>query len=90
RDELTALGAHVTFAACDMADRDAVAALLAEHTFTAVVHTAGVADSGMLDATSADAFAAALAAKADGAAHLDELLGDQELDAFVLFSSISG
>ncbi|MFF9706929.1 type I polyketide synthase, partial [Streptomyces griseofuscus] len=90
RDELAALGAHVTLAACDMADRDAVAALLAEHTFTAVVHTAGVADSGMLDATTADAFAAALAAKADGAAHLDELLGDQELDAFVLFSSISG
>ncbi|MEU7500070.1 type I polyketide synthase [Streptomyces griseofuscus] len=90
RDELAALGAHVTLAACDMADRDAVAALLAEHTFTAVVHTAGVADSGILDATTADAFAAALAAKADGAAHLDELLGDQELDAFVLFSSISG
>ncbi|MEU6465997.1 type I polyketide synthase [Streptomyces sp. NPDC046976] len=89
-DELTALGTHVTLAACDMADRDAVAALLAEHTFTAVVHAAGVADSGMLDATTADAFAAALAAKADGAAHLDELLGDQELDAFVLFSSISG
>ncbi|WKE67697.1 type I polyketide synthase [Streptomyces sp. WP-1] len=90
RDELVELGARVTLAACDIADRDAVAALLAEHTFTAVVHAAGVADPGMLDATTPDAFAAALAAKADGAAHLDELLGDQELDAFVLFSSISG
>ncbi|WP_449335117.1 type I polyketide synthase [Streptomyces klenkii] len=90
RAELEALGARVTLAACDVADRDAVAALLAEHTFTAVVHTAGVADAGMLDDTTPAAFAAALAAKAGGAAHLDELLGDQELDAFVLFSSISG
>ncbi|MGW2420706.1 type I polyketide synthase [Streptomyces sp. NPDC001709] len=90
RDELEALGARVTLAACDMADRDAVAALLAEHAFTAVVHAAGVADAGMVDATTPDAFAAALAAKAGGAAHLDELLGDRELDAFVLFSSISG
>ncbi|MER7915697.1 MULTISPECIES: type I polyketide synthase [unclassified Streptomyces] len=90
RDELAALGTQVTLAACDLADRDAVAALLAEHALTAVVHAAGVADPGMLDVTTPDAFAAALAAKADGAAHLDELLGDQELDAFVLFSSISG
>ncbi|WP_424893231.1 type I polyketide synthase [Streptomyces sp. XH2] len=90
RTELEALGARVTLAACDVADRDAVAALLAEHTLTAVVHTAGVADAGMVDDTTPAAFAAALAAKAGGAAHLDELLGDQELDAFVLFSSISG
>ncbi|WP_190111378.1 type I polyketide synthase, partial [Streptomyces cinnamoneus] len=90
RAELEALGARVTVTACDVADRDAVAALLAEHTFTAVVHTAGVADAGMVADTTPAAFAAALAAKADGAAHLDELLGEQELDAFVLFSSISG
>ncbi|QLJ03455.1 SDR family NAD(P)-dependent oxidoreductase [Streptomyces sp. NEAU-sy36] len=90
RGELEALGARVTLAACDVADRAAVAALLAEHTFTAVVHAAGVADAGLVDATTPAAFAAALAAKAGGAAHLDELLGDRELDAFVLFSSISG
>ncbi|WP_189882699.1 type I polyketide synthase [Streptomyces xantholiticus] len=90
RAELEALGARVTVAACDVADRDAVAALLSKHTFTAVVHTAGVADAGMVTDTTPAAFAAALAAKAGGAAHLDELLGDQELDAFVLFSSIAG
>ncbi|WUK86194.1 SDR family NAD(P)-dependent oxidoreductase [Streptomyces sp. NBC_00358] len=90
RDELEALGTRVTLAACDVADRDAVAALLAEHSFTAVVHAAGVADGGTVDATTPAAFAAALAAKTGGAAHLDELLGDQELDAFVLFSSVSG
>ncbi|GLJ92931.1 hypothetical protein GCM10017589_55420 [Streptomyces poonensis] len=88
--ELEETGTAVTVTACDVADRDAVAALLAEHTFTAVVHAAGVADAGLVDDTTPAAFAAALAAKAGGAAHLDELLGDQELDAFVLFSSISG
>ncbi|MEU6594892.1 type I polyketide synthase, partial [Streptomyces sp. NPDC046881] len=90
RAELEDLGARVTVTACDVADRAAVKALLAGHVFTAVVHAAGVADAGTVDATTPAAFAAALAAKADGAAHLDELLGDQELDAFVLFSSISG
>ncbi|TWV53834.1 SDR family NAD(P)-dependent oxidoreductase, partial [Streptomyces misionensis] len=90
RDELEALGARVTLTACDVADRDAVASLLGRHTFTAVVHAAGVADAELVDTTTPAAFAAALAAKAGGAAHLDELLGDRELDAFVLFSSVSG
>ncbi|WP_189866511.1 SDR family NAD(P)-dependent oxidoreductase, partial [Streptomyces poonensis] len=90
RAELEETGTAVTVTACDVADRDAVAALLAEHTFTAVVHAAGSAEAGMLAETSLDAFAETVAAKALGAMHLDELLGDRELDAFVLFSSISG
>ncbi|MEU1671054.1 type I polyketide synthase [Streptomyces roseifaciens] len=90
RGELEALGARVTIAACDMADRDAVSALLAEHPVNAVVHTAGTAEAGMLAETNLGDFAATVAAKALGAVHLHELLGDRELDAFVLFSSISG
>ncbi|WP_190113408.1 KR domain-containing protein, partial [Streptomyces cinnamoneus] len=77
-------------AACDVADRAALAALLAEHPVNAVVHAAGTAEPGMLAETGLDDFAATVAAKAMGAVHLDELLGGQELDAFVLFSSISG
>ncbi|WP_177330179.1 SDR family NAD(P)-dependent oxidoreductase, partial [Streptomyces sp. F-1] len=88
--ELEELGTRVTLAACDVADRDAVAALLAGHTFTSVFHAAGVEQFGPFDALTPDDFARTVAAKARGAAHLDELLGDRELDAFVLFSSIAG
>ncbi|TQF08105.1 SDR family NAD(P)-dependent oxidoreductase [Kitasatospora acidiphila] len=92
--ELTALGAKVTIAACDIADRDALSALLdgipAEHPLTAVVHTAGVSTFGNLaDSEPAD-LEQMLSGKAAGAAHLDELLAERPLDAFVLFSSNAG
>ncbi|MFD8982619.1 type I polyketide synthase, partial [Streptomyces sp. NPDC059564] len=91
RAELEALGARVTVAACDMADRTAVAALLDSLAglppLSAVVHAAGVGTPAMLADTTVDELAAVMGAKAAGAAHLDELLGDRELDAFVLFSS---
>ncbi|MEU8779800.1 type I polyketide synthase, partial [Streptomyces sp. NPDC048606] len=94
RAELEGLGARVTIAACDVADRAALARLLddlhPEHPLTAVVHAAGVGTPGMLADTTPGAFAEVLAAKTAGAHHLDDLLGDHPLDAFVLFSSISG
>ncbi|MGW4890050.1 type I polyketide synthase, partial [Streptomyces murinus] len=90
RAELEDLGARVTLAACDVADRDAVAALLDEHGFSAVFHAAGVPQFTPFDELTPADFARTLAAKAHGATHLDELLGDRELDAFVLFSSIAG
>ncbi|MCC3770863.1 type I polyketide synthase, partial [Streptomyces sp. UNOC14_S4] len=94
RDELTALGAQVTVAACDVADRDALSGLLAglpaELPLTAVVHAAGVLDDGVLDALTPERFATVLRAKAEAAANLDELTRDLDLSAFVLFSSISG
>ncbi|MET8850308.1 type I polyketide synthase [Amycolatopsis sp. NPDC004625] len=90
--ELTGLGAQVTIAACDVADRAALAAVLDDIRggLTAVVHTAGTGGATPLDDPDLGPFADILAAKVTGAENLDALLGDTELDAFVLFSSIAG
>ncbi|MDT7801035.1 MAG: hypothetical protein QOI78_4468, partial [Actinomycetota bacterium] len=94
RDELTALGVSVTIAACDAADRDAlaevVAAIPAEHPLTTVVHTAGVLDDGVVDSLDADRFATVARAKVTAAGHLDALTRDLPVTAFVLFSSTAG
>ncbi|WP_433073808.1 type I polyketide synthase [Dactylosporangium sp. CA-052675] len=82
--------AGVEIVACDVTDRDAVAALVAGLPgLTAIVHAAGVDQlAAMTDTTLAD-FAAVTAAKVLGALNLDAAVGDRPLDAFVLYSSIS-
>ncbi|WP_369880196.1 type I polyketide synthase [Kitasatospora sp. CB02891] len=92
--ELAALGVRLTMPVCDLADRQAVGALLtgletAGDPVTAVVHAAAFVALAPLDGTPMSAFEQIVAAKAAGAEHLDALL-DRELDAFVLFSSIAG
>ncbi|MEV6134350.1 type I polyketide synthase, partial [Streptomyces violaceusniger] len=89
--ELEELGVQVTVAACDVADRDAVAALLAAiPDLRVVVHAAGVPSWGAVDSLTSDEFEESVRSKVAGAAHLDALLTDADLDAFVLFSSVAG
>ncbi|MEV6423775.1 type I polyketide synthase [Streptomyces sp. NPDC051662] len=92
-EELRGLGTEVTVAACDVADRNALAALIAaipaEHPLTAVFHTAGVSGHAELAAATPEHYEKVLSAKTLGARHLDELTAELglELDAFVVFSS---
>ncbi|MGW7409946.1 type I polyketide synthase [Streptomyces sp. NPDC054833] len=89
--ELEELGAQVTVAACDAADRDALAELFGRHTMNAVVHTAGVLDDGLVESLTPERLNHVLRPKVDAALHLHELTRDrQDLDAFVLFSSMTG
>ncbi|MGW2749134.1 type I polyketide synthase [Streptomyces sp. NPDC001450] len=90
RAELAALGVEVTLAACDTADADALAALLAEHPVDAVVHAAGVLDDGLLQSLTPERLEAVLRPKLAAARNLDRLSRDRELSAFVLFSSFAG
>ncbi|MEV0758570.1 SDR family oxidoreductase, partial [Streptosporangium sp. NPDC050280] len=92
--ELIAHGVEVTIAACDMADRDAVAALLAGvdagHPLTAVIHTAGVLDDGTIPSLTSERLEGVLRPKVDAAWYLHELTLDRDLAAFVVFSSMAG
>ncbi|MEU6988977.1 SDR family NAD(P)-dependent oxidoreductase, partial [Streptomyces sp. NPDC046324] len=83
-------GVRAEAVSCDVADRDSLAALLAAHPVTAVIHTAGVNGTQPLETVTGGEFAEVLRAKVAGATHLHELLADADLDAFVLFSSIAG
>ncbi|MEC3981727.1 type I polyketide synthase [Amycolatopsis sp. H20-H5] len=93
-DELTGLGAQVVLEACDTADYDELAAVLARipaaYPLSGVVHLAGVLDDGVLDALTGERVDKVLRPKVDAALNLHELTRDANLSAFILFSSFSG
>ncbi|WP_433511948.1 SDR family NAD(P)-dependent oxidoreductase [Nonomuraea sp. CA-143628] len=88
---LEALGARVTVAACDVSDRDSLAALLsevpAERPLVAVVHAAGVLDDATVEGLSAQRLDSVFAPKSDAAWYLHELVPEVPL---VTFSSVAG
>ncbi|MFJ8888950.1 SDR family NAD(P)-dependent oxidoreductase [Streptomyces sp. NPDC102402] len=91
--ELTALGAEVAVRACDAADREQLAALLAsippDQPLTAVVHTAGVLADGTLPTLTPEGLDTVMRPKVDAVINLHDLTRDLDLAAFVLYSSSS-
>ncbi|MFF7018909.1 SDR family NAD(P)-dependent oxidoreductase [Streptomyces sp. NPDC008259] len=90
--ELSGLGAEVSVAACDMADRNAVVALVAglAGQLAGVVHAAGVGDNGLIASMDAARLDRVLGPKADGAWYLHEATRELDLGFFVMFSSAGG
>ncbi|WP_405095218.1 type I polyketide synthase [Micromonospora sp. NBC_01412] len=92
--ELAGLGTQARAVACDLADRDAVAALVAGlrrdgETVQAVVHAAGVGRLNPVSVVDTDELADVVAGKTAGARHLDEFLDHDDLELVVYFSSIA-
>lgn len=89
--ELQELGCQVKLAACDVADRKALSALIAsipeQHPLTTVVHTAGVIDDGVIESLDGERLQKVMAPKVEGAINLHELTRELALKELILFSS---
>ncbi|MFD0660986.1 type I polyketide synthase [Thermocatellispora tengchongensis] len=90
--ELATAGTDVAVLAGDVGDRAQTAALLTwidTHgpALSSIMHAAGAGLGGPVHDMSPADLAAVLQAKAGGAAYLDDLTADRDLDAFVVFSS---
>ncbi len=89
--ELAARGAAVRVTACDTADRDELAGLVAGTAGLAgVVHSAAALDDATVGSLTAQRFEGVLGPKADAAWYLHELTAGLDLDLFALFSSAAG
>ena len=92
--ELEGLGAAVRVVACDVADRDTladvIASIEADRPLVGVVHTAGVVDDGVIGSLTPDRMDTVMRPKVDAAWNLHELTRDLNLSMFVMYSSVSG
>jgi acyl transferase domain-containing protein/acyl carrier protein len=92
--DLEGLGCTVTFAACDAADREQLAAVIAgippEQPLSAVVHAAGALDDATIESLTTERLQRVMRPKVDAALLLHELTAEIDLSAFVLLSSAAG
>ena len=92
--ELAASGAQVQVVACDAADREALAKVIADipvqRPLSGVIHAAGVLDDAVISSLTPERVDVVLRAKVDAAWNMHELTRDLDLSAFVLFSSMAG
>nr|WP_024802963.1 type I polyketide synthase [Nocardia sp. BMG51109] len=89
--DLAGLGASVRIEACDVADREQLAALVAslDRPLTAVIHAAGVLDDGLVESLTPERMERVLRPKVDAAWQLHESTAGMNLSAFVVFSSVA-
>ena len=77
----------------DVADRDALAAVLAQidacHPLSGVIHAAGLLDDAVITSLTPQRVDTVLRAKVDAAWNLHELTRHMDLSAFVMFSSMA-
>lgn len=92
--EIEALGAQVVYYSADVADRQAIKEVLDElrekyGALKGIIHGAGVASNRMLAQTDEETLRSVLAPKINGTWNLHQLTEDDQLDFFIMFSSIA-
>ncbi|MHA4819664.1 ACP S-malonyltransferase [Streptomyces aculeolatus] len=93
-ERIRALGADVRYERADVADRGDVEWILAAArdrwgSVHGIVHSAGVLRDGLLPNKNADEIDLVLAGKVDGAVHFDAATAGDDLDFFMVFSSLA-
>lgn len=86
---------NIEYLKCDISSKDeirnAVDTIKARHArISGVFHAAGVYHNDFILKKSQDEFEATLLPKVDGVVYIDEYLKDENLDFFVIFSSLAG